>query len=533
MLSVEVAHDRLPSEKTFLPAPVSFALPRIKSIPRRTVQFLVPSFLSRNDSQLQAVARPTDFLDGLRGYAAFAVFLYHFIMPEHPNAHFGYGGDNPKNKGTKDHFITQLPVIRLVFTGQACVFLFFVISGVSISLKPVSLVRAQCFPELLDALASATFRRACRLYLPCLAALLLVLIFDCGRGFDHAHRLQQDWPFPGHSIAVPQKYNTTTEVIADWTSFVFHWADPLQQTKYPTDMPYSSQLWTIPVEFRCSLISFVSILGLARTRSTVRIGILIAMAVFFHLKRHPETPLFLAGTVLAELFLIRLEKNVDSTGHQECRSEKSRNTAMFALGLLLLSYPRKGGDRAVFSAPLFKIAALIVGDQGKFPLYFWTTIGAVIVVYSVSCSPSLQRLFITPLGRYLGKISFALYLVHQAMIVVFGYRNILFWWSVTGKETTMHLRIRQDSFSNKAEIAEINAQLELSPLERAQAVQRRRLWLGFHLLSFPLLAYYTLVIWELCDRDAAAERAREAEFAKWAATPAGQQFLRDEEGIFY
>ena len=44
-------------------------------------------------------------------------------------------------------------------------------------------------------------------------------------------------------------------------------------------------------------------------------------------------------------------------------------------------------------------------------------------------------MFTTHVAKYLGKISFALYCVHQAMINSFGYRSMLFLWSFTGNDT--------------------------------------------------------------------------------------------------
>jgi peptidoglycan/LPS O-acetylase OafA/YrhL len=99
------------------------------------------------------------------------------------------------------------------------------------------------------------------------------------------------------------------------------------------------------------------------------------------------------------------------------------------------SYPRKGGNKALGWPLVHNIGNLIVGNKGKTLLDFFTTVGAILLVWAVSRSVSLKRMFSTPFAKYLGKISFALYCVHQPLISWFGYRNILFWWSVTGNET--------------------------------------------------------------------------------------------------
>lgn len=430
MPPADLAHEMekmgglLPSPTTLRPTP-----PRLRFVWRRLLRCLVPSFLSRSEGPDRDAVRPTDFLDGLRGYAAFIVFFYHFVVPAHPKAHIGYGGGN----GVTDRWVTQLPIFRLIISGQECVFLFFIISGFSISLKPLTLARRGAFPELFDCLVSATFRRACRLYVPCLAILGFTLLVACMGGLRHAYEMTKSWPFPGKPLYLPVAYDSSIDQVKDFVRCIWDWADPLTAATLVGVMPYGTQLWTIPVELRCSLITYLAMLGLARVRTRIRISTMAAMAIYFHLRRHPEAPLFLIGTILAELHLVRQDSS--SGPIQESRWEKTRNIAIFLFGLALASYPRHGGDKAFFFSDFYPIAEYFVGGQGKAAQYLITSIASTIIVYVVSISPTLQSLFTTRLARYLGKISFSLYCVHQLLINVFGYRSILFWWSITGKHT--------------------------------------------------------------------------------------------------
>ncbi|KAF2735898.1 hypothetical protein EJ04DRAFT_599339 [Polyplosphaeria fusca] len=412
-----------------LPSNSLLGPPRLKSLPRRIAQILIPSFLSQNNSILAGEpVRPTDFLDGLRGYAAFIVFFGHFIIPAHPKAHTAYGGGH----GHDDHWVTQLPILRIFYSGQMCVFLFFVISGFSISLKPIKLARKGQFAALFDALFSAIFRRASRLYIPCVVVLFLSAILACCGAFSYTYALSEAWPFPGDPLPVPTIYNSAWTQLVDWARHMWVWADPLSGMVLPAHMPYGTQLWTIPVELKCSLITWVAILGTAKCTSTLRIGTISAMAVYFHLMKHPEAPLFLAGTIMAELHCIRIEQNRNPP--EESPGEKLRNAIIFIFGMMLGSYPRHGGRKALFFRWVHPVAKAIVGESGKSPLFFSTSVAAVLMVWVVSKSASLQKLFTSSLARYLGKVSFALYCVHVAMITWFGYRNILFFWSIFGKE---------------------------------------------------------------------------------------------------
>lgn len=420
-----------------LPSMSTIGPPRLQFIQRRITRFLTPTFLSQNEAQHPEPTRPTDFLDGMRGYAAFGVFISHFVMVAHPKAHVTYAGGNGRN----DVWITQAPFFRLLYSGQMGVFLFFVISGFSISLKPIKLLRKGAFPAVFDTLVSATFRRITRLYVPCVTILLITLFLACCGAFDHAYRLQDHWPFPGQPRGIPTVFDSSLDQISDFFSHLWMWADPLASSTKPEHMQYATQLWTIPVELRCSFISFITIMGLAKVKTALRIGTIICLGIYMFVVGHLDVTLFFAGLVLAELHCIRQEREQSGQAVEMTKSKQIRDGLIFVFGLFLASYPRRGGEKAFYWKPFYPLAKLLVGDEGKKPLHFFTTIAAVLLVYIVSQSSQLQKIYTAPVGRYLGKISFAFYCVHQALIGWFGYRNILFWWSIFGNHTTLRYEL--------------------------------------------------------------------------------------------
>ncbi|KAF2649779.1 hypothetical protein K491DRAFT_640255 [Lophiostoma macrostomum CBS 122681] len=405
--------------------------PSSNTLRRRIGRILVPSFLAEDQRQEAQKIRPTDFLDGMRGYAAFAVYCCHFIMPTHPKAHMGYGG----NDGIDDYWITQLPILRLIYSGHTCVCLFFVISGFAISLRPLELARKGSYSALLDNMTSAIFRRPCRLYIPCFTILGITFFLSICGAFDFAFALTKHWPFPSRPLRIPAVHPTMSLQFKDFFGQVFDWADPLnRKTKH---IPYGVQLWTIPVELRCSLVSFLTIIALAKVRPYIRLVITAGIGVYFQLQRHPEATLFLAGSILAELHIERAEHDASNLFFRipESRVQKLRATLLFLFGLFLASYPPHGAAKALFWGPFHWLAKLIVSDSADADLYFYQTIASTLLVYVANRSPSLQKLFTTQLAVYLGKISFSLYCVHQALINWFGYRTILLMWSFTGRDS--------------------------------------------------------------------------------------------------
>lgn len=87
---------------------------------------LLPSFVSSyfrpNPTSRPKRLHDTAYLDGLRGVAAFVVYLHHTHMMYSMESLYGYG-----SKPGATH-ILQLPFVRLVNAGPAAVALFFLIS---------------------------------------------------------------------------------------------------------------------------------------------------------------------------------------------------------------------------------------------------------------------------------------------------------------------------------------------------------------------------------------------------------------------
>lgn len=84
--------------------------------------FLVPSFLQSGEKKAmrERVMTETSYLNGLRGLAAWLVFVTHLLYD--PGFHEGYAG-------RPGDFAIQLPFLRLLFAGQFMVAIFFILSG--------------------------------------------------------------------------------------------------------------------------------------------------------------------------------------------------------------------------------------------------------------------------------------------------------------------------------------------------------------------------------------------------------------------
>lgn len=101
------------------------------SVIPRVLMFVVPSFWQPRDTQPRDPPRPTAYLDSVRGVAAFLIVVHHYTYIAWKTGEGYLGSDDPE----KNHYIFQLPFIRLLHTGPPMVAIFFVISGYVLSIQ--------------------------------------------------------------------------------------------------------------------------------------------------------------------------------------------------------------------------------------------------------------------------------------------------------------------------------------------------------------------------------------------------------------
>lgn len=147
---------------------------------RSVLHFMIPSFMQGPEAR--AKIRPaklylTSYLDGMRGVAAFFVYICHCTFQVY-NVWVSYG------RRHANYNFMQLPIIRLVYDGRGAVSLFFVISGYALSYRLIQLCRAGKFEEFSKALGSLTFRRAIRLFLPIWASTFMIFCLLRMRAFE-------------------------------------------------------------------------------------------------------------------------------------------------------------------------------------------------------------------------------------------------------------------------------------------------------------------------------------------------------------
>jgi peptidoglycan/LPS O-acetylase OafA/YrhL len=378
-------------------------------------------------------ARPTAYLDGLRGLAALLVYISHHVVRCYggdEGIRSGYdwaqikkgtfasqiteSSDDRQSEGRSQH-ITALPFIRVFFNGGgAAVAIFFVLSGYVLSRNLLIKLRAGDKRMLYRALGKAVIKRPFRLYAPPVAVSLGVALL---MQLPTSTRPWLAWPESQPSLSA-ELWHWAEELVAALNPFIYH--DVM--TRW---FPYDPPIWTMPVEMLGSLLVFalVGVLSLRPARYWKPMSAVAAVTLLLY---GWAMPCFVAGQLLAL-------DHLDATNEQA--RTKNRNLfgssrgvlhhALAILGWYLLGVSHDGlgtnnsssiEDVDTWSA---RISNIVLGTDSY---RFWNTLGAIMLIYALLRISWLQRLLMRPSLQFLGRVSFALYLTHMPFLWMVGDR---------------------------------------------------------------------------------------------------------------
>lgn len=382
-----------------------------------------PSEGGGGNIHIRGTGSGTAYLDGLRGLAAFFVFLCHFaytcfvIAPG-----WGYQGDRS---------LLKLPFLRLFYSGPPMVCVFFVVSGYALSARALKQMRARRLDVLAGAVSSLVFRRGMRLFVPPAVSTLLVVVllrvgaYEWTRGFAYDKRYMRNVQEIHY-----ERFDSTGEQVRDWARTVWEFAHVWDWDLHGGSTAMDVHLWTIPVEFRCSMVLFLSLVGTAGLKVGVRLAVVAGLAAFCYLNARWEMMLFYAGMGIAEM---ELAWPALSAGAGELRGKnKTGRKALWlsvsVVGLYFMSQPDQGGDETPGWVTLSELIPEWWDDKHR----YWQSLGAILLVLAVGRSPAWRRVFESTVVQYLGNISYAIYLMHGPVMHTLGYAIERRLWSLTG-----------------------------------------------------------------------------------------------------
>jgi len=350
--------------------------------------------------------RPTAWLDGLRGYAAFQVYIFHITL-------FWYGGAGRGWAQTEEDWgWYRLPFIRNIYaSGHADVGIFFVISGFVLTQKSLSLIRSQNFDALYSSLGSAVFRRWLRLWIPVLVSTFACMLLTYyGYPNMRAERKETfklqfyDWYEETRNLVNPFSYRDEWETLLD----NYDWAT-----------------WTIPLEYYGSMICYVVTLGISRVASNTTRVVIVALLAFYSVYQGSWfTMCFLAGMLIADYDLhvtaqnLATQENLSLDPVQQQKKKHTTSGTVFWTLLFIFSNYLAGAPDHGSDSPGFRTLFSWVPETWLVEPHNWYASWAgIFMVISINRHPYIYRFFETSVAQFLAKISYALYLVHNIVYI--------------------------------------------------------------------------------------------------------------------
>ncbi len=302
------------------------------------------------------------FVDGIRGWASLMVLFSHLVV-------FFFSNSIPALKPW---------IFGVAADGDLAIYIFFVLSGFALSIGYVQTGKLQ----ILTALA---LRRYVRLAIPIVSTIFCAyLLLEFGLFYNiEAGKLSGNvWPLDFYTFP-PDLFNSMKFALYG----VF--------TYWDASLSYNPVLWTMSIELWGSFVVF-SICALVLHLRT-RMLILGVILFYFYLMNNYYYLPFISGICIAIFYHNPNEKIARTISY----------LSPMLLGLVIY-YSGSTMRGALFDIP-------VIPRSGNL-----NVLAASVLVFVVLCTPILRTFFQNRLSRYLGSISFPLYLTHFLIICSFS-----------------------------------------------------------------------------------------------------------------
>jgi peptidoglycan/LPS O-acetylase OafA/YrhL len=298
----------------------------------------------------------------------------------------------------------------------------------------------------MESLTSSIFRRFLRLYLSCGAATFISAILI------HFHLSEVDAP-----VRRPTLPGQLWHWFRDWLITSNPFAN-IEGWIHPNVLysKYLAQMWTIPIEYRGSIVLFVFCIASARLSVRSRFIFLWIVVLLCYYWRSLYVAEFLFGMFIAELSLLRnperlslsrpsasmpsssaalpppppaeehSEKPSTPTSSQSLLSRIGYSILLF-IALYILSQPEPPTLGANGPFPFQYLRLVIPSYYGSAAYTFWLSIGAFLLVLALDSYPALQTPFRWSFSQYLGELSFGIYAMHVSLVRGLYRKGILVW----------------------------------------------------------------------------------------------------------
>ncbi|KAI2079669.1 hypothetical protein LOZ36_006667 [Ophidiomyces ophidiicola] len=344
--------------------------------------------------------RDDNWIDGLRGVASFVVVTGHLLTAFLPVLH------SPSPGSDKGPMLFQLPILRLCVGGRPAVAVFFLVTGFVNSMGPMKHFANGNTTVALPNLARSAFMRSARLVLPTNAAALVAWVICQLGGFNLARVVESDWV---RGVANPPG-PTLWEAIKGlcWNMTLF-WNNGVGS--------YDPTHWAVVFFLKGSMRIYLTLLATSMVKTRWRVLIILALHSFCWWTGDYITGINIyAGMLLAQVHTIFGPRATNLL-------PKHLPTVLIVLGFLVSSYPQYNEDWIQWSRFMKKTLLPVLPQSAQVEINrYWVSVGVCILATGIFTSRGARSVLTSPLFNFLGRVSFAVYLLHDTLL-----RTVLVW----------------------------------------------------------------------------------------------------------
>jgi peptidoglycan/LPS O-acetylase OafA/YrhL len=321
-------------------------------------------------------------LDAMRGAAALIVVLLHYFAAFYPWSIFGTHAKTSYQQHAAWEVLAFYPPFGLPLAGHFAVCLFFILSGYVLSFSHLG--EAGRVPKLVLAIIKRPIRLGGLIWFTLILSALI-------------------WYF-GHYYNVPTAELTRSK---PWFSGFWagsfdagHWLLTMLSATFSQGNTYNPPLWTIKTELYGSIMVYVFLLLIGNWRYRMLVLLLLIMAFYNSLYQG-----FWFGLLAADI-----------VKHRSWLANKKSYISWILLALFLyfVNFPRYVSDE-FRAGTIYRFWPSDAGFDGGYPM-----LAAVLAFVLVLTSPALKAWLLHPVWQFLGRISYALYLLHFLLLGSFS-----------------------------------------------------------------------------------------------------------------
>jgi peptidoglycan/LPS O-acetylase OafA/YrhL len=333
-----------------------------------------------------------EYLEGVRGFAAFLVIIFHFFMVFYPAMLTGKAKDMHH---PVELLLAQTPAF-ILYSGTFFVAIFFVLSGFVLSY-------AYLLKQKKEILISSALRRYIRLGFPVVFTTLIYCIL-----MSLGYLSQEN----GNALAGITHSKFIKDIYNYEPSFLVFLKDILYNCFFVLyTYKYNYALWTMAFEFIGSLLLYAFFLtfGVSKLRWA---GYLLYIGLISLVFKAPQLTAFVFGMVLCDLYV---------HGYMKILSRPLIKVIALVVGIYLAGY-NINLDPSQVQNTVYSWLLLTMRNSGNlfFQGWFIVIVGATLLLAVIINDETLRRIFGGWLGRFLGKVSFSLYLIHYSILLTFS-----------------------------------------------------------------------------------------------------------------